>query len=217
MTDHLGYEKGDPAGRALPNARNGSTPKTVQTEAGRVPLEVPRDREGSFTPRLAPKGQRRIGGLDDMIISLYAGGMTLRDIQFHLASTIGTEISHETISKIVDDAISEEVMAWQHRPLEPLYPVIYLDAMIVKVKDGGHTRNKAAHIAVGVDMAGSSMFWGSGSSRTKGRRFGPRCAPTWPTAESATCWWCAATGLVASRRRSRRPGRKRRFRPAWCI
>ncbi len=87
LTDHLGYVKGDPAGRALPNARNGSTPKTVLTEAGPVPLEVPRDREGSFTPRLVPKGQRRIGGLDDMIISLYAGGMTLRDIQFHLSST----------------------------------------------------------------------------------------------------------------------------------
>lgn len=120
LTDHLGYAKGDPAGRLLPNARNGSTPKTVLTEAGPVALEVPRDREGSFTPRLVPKGQRRIGGLDDMIISLYAGGMTLRDIQFHLASTIGTEISHETISKIVD-AISEEVLSWQHRPLESAY------------------------------------------------------------------------------------------------
>ena len=170
LTDHLGYEKGDPVGRALPNARNGSTPKTVQTEAGPVPLEVPRDREGSFTPRLVPKGQRRIGGLDDMIISLYAGGMTLRDIQFHLASTIGTEISHETISKIVD-AISEEVLAWQHRPLEPLYPVIYLDALIVKVKDGGHTRNKAAHIAVGVDMAGIKHVLGIWVQQNEGAAF----------------------------------------------
>ena len=152
LTGHLGYEKGDPVGRLLPNARNGSSAKTVQTEAGPVPLEVPQDRDGSFTPRLVPKGQRRIGGLGDMIISLYAGGMTLRDIQFHLASTIGTEVSRDDL-KIVDE-ISEEVLAWQHRPLEPLYPVIYLDALIVKVKDGGHTRNKAAHIAVGVDMAG---------------------------------------------------------------
>jgi len=99
LTDHLGYAKGDPAGRLLPHSRNGSTPKTVLSEAEPVALEVPRDREGSFTPRLATKGQRRIGGLDDMIISLYIGGMTLRDIQFHLASTIGTEISPETISK----------------------------------------------------------------------------------------------------------------------
>lgn len=170
LTDHLGYAKGDAAGRLLPNARNGSTPKTVQTEAGPVALEVPRDREGSFTPRLVPKGQRRIGGLDDMIISLYAGGMTLRDIQFHLASTIGTEISHETISKIVD-AISEEVLSWQHRPLEPLYPVIYLDAMIVKVKDGGHTRNKAAHIAVGVDMSGIKHVLGIWVQHNEGASF----------------------------------------------
>ena len=103
LTDHLGYDKGDPAGRVLPNARNGTSPKTVLTEAGPVPLDVPRDRDGSFTPTLVPKGTRRIGELDDMIISLYAGGMTLRDIQFHLQSTIGTEVSHETISKIVDE------------------------------------------------------------------------------------------------------------------
>lgn len=170
LTDHLGYAKGDPAGRLMPNARNGTTPKTVLSEAGPVALEVPRDREGSFTPRLVPKGQRRIGGLDDMIISLYAGGMTLRDIQFHLASTIGTEISHETISKIVD-AISEEVLSWQQRPLEPLYPVIYLDAMIVKVKDGGHTRNKAAHIAVGVDMAGIKHVLGIWVQQNEGASF----------------------------------------------
>ncbi len=170
LTEHLGYEKGDPIGRAMPNARNGSSPKTVQSEAGPVPLDVPRDREGSFAPTLVPKGARRIGGLDDMIISLYAGGMTLRDIQFHLASTIGTEVSHETISKIVDE-ISDEVLSWQRRPLEPLYPVIYLDAMIVKVKDGGHTRNKAAHIAVGVDMDGVKHVLGIWVQPNEGASF----------------------------------------------
>jgi transposase-like protein len=170
LTDHLGYEKGDPAGRARPNARNGSSAKTVQTEAGPVPLDVPRDRDGSFTPRLVPKGQRRIGGLDDMIISLYAGGMTLRDIQFHLDSTIGTDVSHETISKIVDE-ISEEVLVWQRRPLDPIYPVIYLDAIVVKVKDGGHTRNKAAHIAVGVDMAGIKHVLGIWVQQNEGAAF----------------------------------------------
>lgn len=170
LTGHLGYEKGDPVGRVLPNARNGSSAKTVQTEAGPVGLDVPRDRDGSFTPRLVPKGQRRVGGLDDMIISLYAGGMTLRDIQFHLASTIGTEVSHETVSKIVDE-ISEEVLSWQHRPLEPIYPVIYLDALVVKVKDGGHTRNKAAHIAVGVDMAGVKAVLGIWVQQNEGASF----------------------------------------------
>lgn len=170
LSGYLGYEKGDPAGRLMPNARNGSTPKTVLTEAGPVGLDVPRDRDGSFTPRLVPKGQRRIGGLDEMIISLYAGGMTLRDIQFHLVSTIGTEVSHETISKIVDE-ISEEVLAWQRRPLEPIYPVIYLDALVVKVKDGGHTRNKAAHIAVGVDMAGVKAVLGIWVQQNEGASF----------------------------------------------
>lgn len=170
LTDHLGYEKGDPAGRELPNARNGSSPKTVQTEAGPVPLEVPRDRDGSFAPQLVSKGQRRIGGLDDMIISLYSGGMTLRDIQFHLVSTIGTEASHETISKIVDE-ISDEVLAWQRRPLEPLYPVIYLDAIVVKIRDGGHVRNKAAHIAVGVDMDGIKHVLGIWVQATEGAKF----------------------------------------------
>src|SRR5690606_25154608 len=137
----------------FPNSRNGSTPKTVASQAGDVDLAVPRDRDGSFTPRLVPKGSRRLGGLDDMIISLYAGGMTVRDIEHHLATTIGTELSHETISTITDQ-ISEEVLAWQARPLDALYPVIYLDALVVKVRDGAHVVNKAAHIGVGVDMDG---------------------------------------------------------------
>src|SRR6266487_1393567 len=108
LTGHLGYEKGDPAGRGSPNSRNGSTGKTLATEVGDVGLRVPRDRAGTFEPRLVPKGARRAGGLDEMIISLYAGGMTVRDIQHHLARTLGTELSHETISNITD-AVLEEV------------------------------------------------------------------------------------------------------------
>jgi hypothetical protein len=118
LTDHLGYEKGDPAGRGAPNSRNGTTPKTLSTEAGEVDLAAPRDRDSSFEPRLVPKGARRLaGGLDEMIISLYAGGMTVRDIGYHLERTLGVELSHETISKITD-AITEEVKAWQTRPLD---------------------------------------------------------------------------------------------------
>src|SRR2546426_7572986 len=108
LTDHLGYERGDPAGRGSANSRNGSTPKMLASEVGDIPLAVSRDRAGSFEPRLVPKGSRRAGGLDDMIISLYAGGMTVRDIQHHLARTLGTELSHETISTITD-AVLEEV------------------------------------------------------------------------------------------------------------
>ncbi|GAA0961113.1 hypothetical protein GCM10009558_079790 [Virgisporangium aurantiacum] len=153
LTSHLGYDKHAAEGRGSGNSRNGTTPKTVESEVGPIELDVPRDRAGSFTPRLVPKGQRRLGGLDDMIISLYAGGMTIRDIQHHLASTIGTDLSHETISNITD-AVSEEVLAWQTRPLEEFYPVIYLDAIRIKIRENNQVLNRAAYIAVGVDLDG---------------------------------------------------------------
>ncbi|MHA6632158.1 IS256 family transposase [Pseudonocardia sichuanensis] len=170
LTGHLGYEKGDPAGRGSPNSRNGATPKTLATEVGDVPLDVPRDRAGTFEPRLVPKGVRRAGGLDEMIISLYAGGMTVRDIQHHLARTLGTELSHETISNITD-AVLEEVKAWQTRPLEEIYPIIYLDAIVVKVRDGHQVRNRAAHIAVGVDLDGVKHVLGIWVQAAEGAKF----------------------------------------------
>jgi putative transposase len=170
LTEHLGYEKGDPAGRGSPNSRNGATPKSLATEVGDVALSTPRDRAGSFEPRLVPKGSRRAGGLDEMIISLYAGGMTVRDIQHHLARTIGTDLSHETISKVTD-AVVEEVQAWQSRPLEEIYPIVYLDALVVKVRDGHQVRNKAAHIAVGVDLDGVRHVLGIWVQATEGAKF----------------------------------------------
>jgi putative transposase len=170
LTDHLGYEKGDPAGRGSGNSRNGTTPKTVGTEVGDVPLDQPRDRNSTFASRLVPKGARRLGGLEDMIISLYAGGMTVRDIQHHLEATIGTEISHDTISNVTE-AVAEEVSAWQSRPLEPFYPVIYLDAIVVKIRDGAHVANRAAHIAVGVDMDGIKHVLGIWVQATEGAKF----------------------------------------------
>jgi len=170
LTEHVGYERGAPDAWLFPNSRNGTFPKTVATEIGDVELAVPRDRSGTFTPMLVRKGVRRLDGLDAMIVSLYAGGMTVRDIGHHLADTIGTELSPETISKVVD-AITEEVLAWQQRPLEALYPVIYLDAIVVKVRDGGHVRNKAAHIAVGVDMDGIKHVLGIWVQTTEGAKF----------------------------------------------
>ena len=170
LSDHLGYEKGAPDAAAFPNARNGTTSKTLATQAGDVDLAVPRDRDGTFTPRLVPKGVRRLGGLDEMIISLYAGGMTVRDIADHLEATLGTELSHETISNITD-AVCEEILTWQQRPLDALYPVIYLDAIVVKVRDGAHVRNKAAHIAVGVDMDGIKHVLGIWLQHTEGAKF----------------------------------------------
>jgi putative transposase len=170
LSDHLGYDKGDPAASEFPNSRNGFTPKTVHSEVGDLDLATPRDRDSTFEPRLVPKGARRIGGLEEMIISLYAGGMTIRDIQHHLARTIGTELSHESISKITD-AVAEEVKAWQARPLEEIYPVIYLDALTVKVRDGHQVRNKAAHIAVGVDLDGVKHVLGIWVQTTEGAKF----------------------------------------------
>jgi putative transposase len=170
LTDHLGYERGDPAGRGSGNSRNGSTPKTVGTEVGDIGLDQPRDRNSTFASSLVPKGARRLGGLEDMIISLYAGGMTVRDIQHHLEATIGTEISHETISNVTE-AVAEEVTAWQSRPLEAFYPVIYLDAIVVKIRDGAHVTNRAAHIAVGVDMDGVKHVLGIWIQASEGARF----------------------------------------------
>jgi hypothetical protein len=149
------------------NNRNGYTGKTVQTEVGQVDLAVPRDRDSSFEPRLVPKGSRRLaGGLDEMIISLYAGGMTVRDIGFHVERTLGVELSHDTISKITD-GILEEVKAWQTRPLDPIYPILYIDALVVKVRDGAHVVNKAAHIVVGWTPMASNTCWASGCNRAR--------------------------------------------------
>jgi transposase-like protein len=170
LSDHLGYDKGDPDASLFANSRNGTTGKTVASQVGDVPLDVARDREGTFIPRLVPKGSRRLGGLDEMIVSLYAGGMTIRDIQHHLVSTLGTDLSHETISKITGE-ILEEVTAWQHRPLEAFYPVIYLDALVVKVRDGAHVANKSAHLAVGVDMDGIKHVLGIWIQTSEGAKF----------------------------------------------
>ena len=170
LSGHVGYDKGDPEADMYPNSRNGFYPKTVATSVGDVELAVPRDRDGTFIPMLVPKGSRRVGGLDDMIVSLYAGGMTVRDIEHHLVSTIGTEISRETISKITDEVL-DEVVAWQQRPLEAFYPVIYLDAIVVKIRDGAHVRNKSAHIAVGVDMDGVKHVLGIWIQATEGAKF----------------------------------------------
>lgn len=170
LTDHLGYDKHAPQGRGSGNSRNGTTPKTVQSEVGAIDLEIPRDRAGTFAPRLLPKGQRRLGGLDEIIISLYAGGMTIREIQHHLASTIGTDLSHETISNITD-AVAEEILEWQQRPLEEFYPVIYLDAIRIKVREDHQVIGRSAYLAVGVDLEGIKHVLGIWVQDTEGSAF----------------------------------------------
>jgi putative transposase len=171
LSDHLGYEKGDPTASLVANSRNGSYPKPVQSEVGELSLDMPRDRASSFTPTLVPKGSNRLGeGLDAMIISLYAGGMTIRDIQHHLRSTIGVDLSHETVANITD-AVLDEVKAWQDRPLEPIYPIMYLDALVIKIRDGHHVKNKSAHIAMGIDLEGTKHVLGIWIQDTEGAKF----------------------------------------------
>lgn len=155
-TSHLGYAPGDGGSKASgghANLRNGSCPKTLSTPVGEAAVQVPHGRDGSFAPRLVPRRSGRLGGLDEMIISLYAGGMTVRGIQHHLEKTIGADLSPETISNITD-AVSDAVLEWQERPLDEFCPVLYLDAVRVKVRDNGRVPPKAAHIAIGVDMDG---------------------------------------------------------------
>jgi putative transposase len=170
LTEHLGYQPHEQAGKGSGNSRNGSSPKTVQTEVGPVPLAVPRDRAGTFTPTLVPKGERRLGGLSDVIISLYAGGMTTRDIAAHLQRVYGTEVSADTVSTVTD-AVLEEVKTWQTRPLDEVYPIIYIDALVVKVRDGNQVRNKSAHLVVGVDVDGVKHVLGIWVQNTEGAKF----------------------------------------------
>jgi len=134
MADHLGYERHDPSGRGSGNSRNGSSPKRVTTEIGEVDLRVPRDRAGAFEPVTVPKHRRRLDGLSGNVVSLYAKGLTTREIQAHLEEIHGTSVSRETIPKITDE-IAADMAVWQNRPLEPVYPVLLIDAIAVKVRD----------------------------------------------------------------------------------
>ncbi len=170
MSDHLGYDKHAAEGRGSGNSRNGLTGKTVQTTAGPVDLDVPRDRNGTFDPVTVPKGTRRLTDFDDMIISLYAKGMTTRDIAEHLTATYGASVSHETIANITD-AINEQVKEWRNRPLDEVYPIVYVDAIRLRIRDGGAVRIKACHLAVGVDVDGVKRVLGMWIEQTEGARF----------------------------------------------
>lgn len=153
LTDHLGYERGDPAGRGSGNSRNGTSAKRLLTDAGGVDLRVPRDRAGTFDPKLVPKGSRRLEGFNEAVISLVAKGLTTRDVCAHLADIYEVSVSPELISKITE-AVWDELVDWQNRPLDPIYPILYVDAITVKVRDGGVVARRAAYLAVGVDVEG---------------------------------------------------------------
>lgn len=170
LEDHLGYERYGAIPADKKNVRNGTTPKTVQTETGPLELQIPRDRDGDFEPKLVKKHHRRIEGFDDKVISLYARGMSTRDIQGHLQELYGTEVSPDLISRITD-AVTDEITTWQSRPLEPLWPIVFLDAIYVKIREGGTVKSKAIHVALGVNMEGKKEVMGLWIAENEGAKF----------------------------------------------
>lgn len=168
LTEHLGHPPGAVAQGA--NVRNGAGRKTVQTDLGPVEIKTPRDRDGSFEPQLVAKRQRRLAGLDDKILGLYAGGMTTRDISAHLAELYGVDVGRDTISRVTD-AVLEDIQAWRTRPLEAVYPIVYFDAMWVKVREDRSVRNRACYLAVGVTCDGDREVLGIWWQDTEGAKF----------------------------------------------
>lgn len=169
LSEHLGHGKHESVANDTGNTRNGKSHKTLKGEFGELPIEIPRDRHGSFEPRLVTKHQTRWAGFDDKIISLYARGMTVREIQAHLEEMYGTEVSPSLISSVTD-AVVDEVKAWQARPLNPIYPIVYLDCIHVKVREGT-VRVKAVYLAIGITMDGEKEVLGLWLAQTEGAKF----------------------------------------------
>jgi len=170
MTHHLGYEPHSPAGKNSGNSRNGKTPKTVKSESGELEIAVPRDRNGDFEPQLVRKRQRRLPGFDDKVISLYARGMTTREIQGHLHELYGVEVSPALISNVTD-AVLEDVKAWQSRPLDAVYPIVYLDAIHLKMRTEGQVQNHAVYLALGITLEGQKELMGLWVGENEGSKF----------------------------------------------
>lgn len=213
LTDHLGYPPHERAGAG--NSRNGTSSKRLVTEAGTVDLEVPRDRAGSFEPQIVRKGQRRLDGIDRLVISLYARGMTVRDIQAHLGEIYEVEVSPDLISRITD-AVLDEVKDWQARPLDAVYPVVFLDAIVCKVRDNGTVRNKAPTSPWASTWTAARRSWGSGWKRPRAPSFGCGSSTSSGPGASRTSWWSCVTASWACRTPWWRCGPKPPCRPASC-
>jgi putative transposase len=170
LTEHVGYEKHDPAGYHSGNSRNGVTKKKLKGDFGEMELETPRDRNGSFEPAIVSKGQTRLEGFDDKIISMYSRGMTTREIEGHLKEIYGVEVSPTLISNVTE-AVMEEVKTWQNRPLDEVYPILYMDALRVKMRDGAHIRNQAIHVAIAVNLKGNKEVLGLWVAQNEGAKF----------------------------------------------
>ena len=197
------------------NRRNGSTPKTIATQHGSVTVEVPRDRRGSFEPQIVAKHQRRFEAFDDKIIALYAGGMTTREIERHLAQVYGVQVGRDLVSRVTD-AVLEDVTEWQSRPLEPLYPIIWLDALVVKIRAQGRVQNHHCYLAVGVNDAGIREVLGLWITRGEGAKQWMAILSELETAASKMSLSAALTASKAFPTRSKQSGQKRSSRPASC-
>lgn len=170
MDDHLGYSKYHPKGKNTGNSRNGKGRKTVRSLHGEIDLDVPRDRNGTFEPKLVKKGEKQLNGFDDRIISLYARGMTTRDIQAHFAEAYGVEVSATFIPQVTN-AVLDEVKAWQGRPLDSVYPIVYLDALVVRSRASGAVQNKSVYLALGINREGEKEILGLWMAETEGAKF----------------------------------------------
>jgi putative transposase len=170
MAEHLGHSRNEPVANPAGNTRNGKSKKTLKGEFGELPIDIPRDRHGSFEPQVIPKHQTRWTGFDDKILSLYARGMSVREIQSHLGEMYGTEVSPTLISSVTD-AVIDDARAWQTRPLDALYPIVYLDCIHVKVRDTGTVISKAVYLALGINLAGEKELLGIWIAKTEGAKF----------------------------------------------
>jgi len=170
LDHHLGYQRGQEPPAEQTNRRNGKSSKRLRTEQGDLPVDVPRDRDGSFEPQLVPKHQRHFGGFDDKILAMYARGMTVRDIRAHLEEMYSVEVSPDLISRVTDNVV-DELRAWQSRPLEPVYCIVYLDALMVKIRTKTGVQNCAVYLAVGVPPEGTREVLGMWIQETEGAKF----------------------------------------------
>src|SRR5690349_19702203 len=170
MTHHLGYERDDPAGHGSGNSRNGSATKTVSTTNGPVTLTVPRDRNGEFEPQILPKRARRVGQIDELILSCYARGMSTRDIEAHLFEVYGVKASRELISNVTE-VVTDEIEIWRNRPVDEVYPIVYIDGIRIKVRDKGAVTIKVAHLVIGVDVDGRKHALGCWIAEAEGAKF----------------------------------------------
>ena len=170
LTEHLGYEPHQEPPGGTGNTRNGSTAKTLATEHGPVRIETPRDRKGSFEPQIVRKGQRRFEGFDDKILALYSRGLSTRDIEAHLAEIYGVKVGRDLISRVTD-AVMDDVREWQQRPLDDVYPVVFLDALVLKIREGGTVQRRACYLALGVTVEGERDVLGMWFQETEGAKF----------------------------------------------